>query len=69
MKYWRNCYFLSIIEPTISSYELLVHEPIRLAEIASFHPLLLTVSLNLDRGVARSGVNGPLMVGSSSDKF
>jgi hypothetical protein len=55
--------------PTISSYELFVHEPIRLADRSSFHPDSLTKLPNFDRGVAKSGVKGPLIVGSSFDKF
>ena len=53
----------------MSSYELLVHEPIRPAEISSFQPCSFTNAPNFDSGVARSGVNGPLIVGSKSDRF
>jgi hypothetical protein len=54
---------------TMSSYELLVHDPMRPAEISSFHPCSLTTEPNFERGVAKSGVKGPLMVGSSSERF
>ena len=53
----------------MSSYELFVHDPIRPAESSSFHPCALTKPPNFESGVARSGVKGPLTVGSSSDKF
>lgn len=53
----------------MSSYELFVHDPIRPADSSSFQPCSLTKSPNFESGVARSGVKGPLMVGSSSDKF
>lgn len=53
----------------MSSYELLVHDPMSPAEISSFHPCSFTNDPNFDSGVARSGVNGPLTVGSRSDKF
>ena len=53
---------------TISSYELFVQEPIRLAEILSSQPFSCTNDANLDKGVARSGVKGPLIVGSMLDK-
>jgi hypothetical protein len=54
---------------TMSSYELLVHDPISAAEKSSFHPCSLMNAPNFDKGVAKSGVKGPLIVGSSSDKF
>jgi hypothetical protein len=53
----------------MSSYELFVQEPIRPAEISFFHPFSSMKVPNLDNGVERSGVNGPLMVGSSSERF
>jgi hypothetical protein len=53
----------------MSSYELFVQDPMRLAESSFFHPFSLTNAPNFDKGVARSGVNGPLIVGSSSDRF
>lgn len=46
-----------------------MHDPIRPAEISSFQPWDLTNSPNFDIGVARSGVKGPLIVGSSSERF
>lgn len=55
--------------PTMSSYELLVHDPMSAAEKSSFHPCSSMKAPNFDKGVAKSGVKGPLIVGSSSDKF
>ena len=46
-----------------------MQEPIRAADNSSFQPCSFTNVPNLDNGVARSGVNGPLMVGSSSERF
>jgi hypothetical protein len=45
----------------ISSYEEFVQEPIRPTFNSSGQLLALTASLNLEIGVARSGVKGPLM--------
>ena len=41
----------------------------RAAENSSFQPFSSANLANFDRGVARSGVNGPLMVGSRSERF
>ena len=54
---------------TMSSYELFVQDPISPAENSSFHPFSLTKCPNFDIGVARSGVKGPLIVGSISERF
>ncbi len=43
----------------ISSYEELVHEPIKPTSIFVGQPFSAATSLTLERGVARSGVNGP----------
>ena len=53
----------------MSSYELFVQDPISPAENSSFHPFFLMKAPNFDIGVARSGVKGPLMVGSMSERF
>lgn len=45
-----------------------MHEPMSPALSSSFHPFFFTKAPNCDNGVARSGVNGPLIVGSSFDK-
>jgi len=45
----------------MSSYDELVHEPMRPAERLPDQPFEDTKSLNLLMGVERSGVNGPLM--------
>jgi hypothetical protein len=50
----------------MSSYEEFVHEPMSATLRSVGQSFLITSSLNLDTGVARSGVNGPLMWGSSS---
>ena len=56
-------------ERDMSSYEELVQEPMS-ATLSSWGQLFFfTSSANLEIGVARSGVKGPLMWGSSSDKF
>lgn len=46
-----------------------MQDPINAAENSSFQPLSSTNLPNCERGVARSGVNGPLIVGSSSERF
>lgn len=46
-----------------------MQEPIRPTFSSSGHLFVLTASLNLLIGVARSGVKGPLMCGSSSDRL
>lgn len=46
-----------------------MHDPMRLAENSSFQPCSLMNVPNFDKGVAKSGVNGPLIVGSSSERF
>eukprot|EP01139_Manchomonas_bermudensis_P016486 Amastigsp_a512855_9.p3 type:complete len:271 gc:universal Amastigsp_a512855_9:1834-1022(-) len=52
----------------MSSYEEFVHEPMS-PTLSSFGYLfLMTASLNLESGCARSGVNGPLMCGSSVER-
>lgn len=53
----------------MSSYELFVQLPMRPAETFSGHCSSCTVFLNWDRGVDRSGVCGPLMCGSSSERL
>src|SRR5690348_16239379 len=50
----------------ISSYDELVHEPIRPTSTRVGQPFLAASSRILEIGVARSGVNGPLRWGSSS---
>jgi hypothetical protein len=47
----------------------LVHDPIRAEERVVGYLFSLRKVGNLDRGVARSGVNGPLRWGSSSERF
>ena len=56
-------------ERVMSSYEELVQEPIRATFSSEGQPFFTTSSLNLEIGVARSGVKGPLIWGSNSDKF
>ena len=41
----------------------------RPAENSSFHPCDPMKEPNLERGVAKSGVNGPFIVGSMSARF
>lgn len=53
----------------MSSYELFVHDPIKPADNSSDHPCSFTKSPNFESGVAKSVVKGPLIVGSSSDRF
>ena len=53
----------------MSSYEELVQEPMRATFSSEGQPFFTTSSLNLEIGVARSGVKGPLICGSNSDKF
>lgn len=50
----------------ISSYEELVQDPIKPTFNSDGQSFSLTASLNLEMGVAKSGVKGPLMCGSSS---
>lgn len=52
----------------ISSYELFVQLPINPAPKDSGHSLVLTASLNCERGVERSGVNGPFICGSRLER-
>ena len=56
------------LEATMSSYELFVQEPMRPADSSSFHPFSLTKEANFDKGVAKSGVKGPLIVGSTLER-
>mmetsp|Transcript_6284 Transcript_6284/g.25241 ORF Transcript_6284/g.25241 Transcript_6284/m.25241 type:complete len:316 (-) Transcript_6284:976-1923(-) len=58
-----------LTERAMSSYDELVHEPIRPAVSFSGHPLALTAAANSESGCARSGVKGPLMWGSSSERL
>lgn len=51
-----------------SSNEELVHEPISPALTFSGHEFLVTSSLKAEVGVARSGVEGPFMNGSSFER-
>ena len=53
----------------ISSYELLVQDPISAALSSVGHPFFFSAGPKADRGLARSGVKGPLMWGSSSDRL
>ena len=53
----------------ISSYDELVHEPIKPTSILVGHPFSLATSAIFEIGVARSGVNGPLIYGSSSSRL
>jgi hypothetical protein len=48
-------------ERDISSYDELVHDPIRATLSSSGQPFFLASVANLEIGVARSGVNGPLI--------
>lgn len=52
----------------MSSYELFVHDPINPAVNSSFQPCSLMNEPNFETGVARSGVKGPLIVGSRVDR-
>jgi len=40
----------------------------RPADSSSLHPFSLTNEANLDKGVAKSGVKGPLIVGSTLER-
>ena len=53
----------------MSSYEEFVQEPIRATFNSAGQPFFTTSSLNLEMGVARSGVKGPLICGSKSERF
>jgi hypothetical protein len=46
----------------------LVQEPNKPTEILVGHPFAKAASFNLEIGVAKSGVNGPLTCGSKVDK-
>lgn len=46
-----------------------MQEPISPTFRSAGQPFFSTASLNFETGVARSGVKGPLMWGSSSDRF
>jgi len=61
----------SAIEATrdMSSYDEFVHDPIRAEERVVGYLFDSKKEGNRDRGVARSGVNGPFRWGSSSDRF
>jgi hypothetical protein len=61
--------FTSSSDRVISWYELLVQLPIRPAPKVLGQSFSSINDLNLDSGVERSGVNGPLMWGSSSDRL
>lgn len=52
----------------ISSYELFVQLPIRPDETEVGHLFASTALANMERGVERSGVNGPLIWGSSVER-
>jgi hypothetical protein len=56
-------------ERVISSYEEFVQEPMRATFNSVGQPFFTTSSLNLEMGVARSGVKGPLICGSNSERF
>ena len=58
---WSAACLAMLAERVMSSYEELVHEPMSATLSSSGQPFLTTSSLNLERGVARSGVKGPLM--------
>jgi len=45
-----------------------VQEPMRPADNSSLHPFSAMNEANLDRGVAKSGVKGPLIVGSTLER-
>lgn len=53
----------------MSSYDELVQEPMRPTLISSGQLFFLASAASLEMGVARSGVKGPLMWGSSSERF
>ena len=53
----------------MSSYEELVHDPMRPAVREGDHLFSWMKEENLERGVERSGVKGPLRWGSSSERF
>lgn len=59
------------IEATLdmSSYDELVHDPIRPAVSAGDHLFSWMKEENLESGVERSGVKGPLRWGSRSERF
>ena len=66
---WAEASFAMAAERVMSSYEELVQEPMRPTLRSAGQSFFLTSSANLEIGVARSGVKGPLMWGSSSDRF
>ena len=53
----------------MSSYDEFVHDPIRAEERVVGYLFDSRKEGNRERGVARSGVNGPFRWGSSSDRF
>jgi hypothetical protein len=53
----------------MSSYDEFVHDPIRAEERVVGYLFDSRKEGNRDKGVARSGVNGPLRWGSSPDRF
>ena len=53
----------------ISSYDEFVQLPINPTETSRGQPFSFATSPIFEIGVARSGVNGPLICGSNSDKF
>ena len=53
----------------MSSYDEFVQEPISPTLSSAGQLFFSTASLNLEIGVARSGVKGPLIWGSSSERF
>lgn len=56
-------------ERDMSSWELLVQEPIRPTVRSDGQPAEATSSLNSERGCAKSGVKGPLMCGSNLERL
>ena len=61
--------FASDAAREISSYELLVQEPISPASTLIGQLFAAAASFILEIGVAKSGVKGPLMYGSNSSRL
>ena len=53
----------------MSSYDELVHDPMRPTLSSAGQECFLTSEANLEIGVARSGVKGPLICGSRVSRF
>ena len=68
-KPWSAASWAMEADRDMSSYDELVQEPMRETLSSCGQLFFLTSAANLDNGVARSGVNGPLIWGSSSERF